>query len=82
MSNLRKKASQTIQWPPTSPRLHETDEERGARLISEAEAKRVSDSIDRQLEVDRLRKKQMHGPKILLLGMWFIVTWENIDSMY
>lgn len=54
--------------------MHETDEERGARLTSEAEAKRVSDMIDRQLEVDRLRKKQMQGPKILLLGRLFIVT--------
>ncbi|KAF9480954.1 G-alpha-domain-containing protein [Pholiota conissans] len=68
MASLRKKASQTVQWPPTSPRVNETEEERGARLRSEAEAKRVSDMIDRQLDADRQRRKQMQGPKVLLLG--------------
>ena len=62
------KRSQTVQWPPV-PSPDETEEERRVRLAAESEAKRVSDVIDRQLEVDRQRRKERRGPKILLLGM-------------
>ncbi len=61
------KRSQTVQWPPV-PSSDETEEERRVRLAAESEAKRVSDVIDRQLEVDRQRRKERRGPKILLLG--------------
>lgn len=51
--------------------LHEgeTDVEKKARLKAEAEAKRISDSIDQQIEQDRLRRERETGPKILLLGV-------------
>ncbi|KJA26908.1 hypothetical protein HYPSUDRAFT_36075 [Hypholoma sublateritium FD-334 SS-4] len=61
------KRSQTVQWPP-APSPDETEEERRVRVAAESEAKRVSDMIDRQLEVDRQRRKERRGPKILLLG--------------
>lgn len=66
------KRSQTVQWPP-APSPDETEEERGVRLAAESEAKRVSDTIDRQLEVDRQRRKERRGPKILLLGQ----SWDH-----
>jgi len=54
-------------WPPI---LHEgeTSLERKERLSAEAEAKRINDMIDRQIEQDRLRREKDIGGKILLLG--------------
>ncbi|KAF8956308.1 guanine nucleotide binding protein, alpha subunit [Flammula alnicola] len=65
--SLRKKSSRTA-WPPVAIRADENEEERRARLTNESEAKRVSDMIDRQLDAERQRKKQVAGPKVLLLG--------------
>ncbi|KAI0827068.1 G-alpha-domain-containing protein [Trametes gibbosa] len=52
-----------------APPPNETDEERQARLAAEAEAKRISDAIDEELQ--RQAKAERRGPtpvKILLLG--------------
>jgi guanine nucleotide-binding protein subunit alpha len=46
----------------------ETGLEKKARLKAEAEAKRVSDNIDKEIERDRQRRRREAGPKILLLG--------------
>lgn len=56
-----------IEWPP---RLHdgESDVERKARLKAEAEAKSISDKIDKEIDKDRVRREREAGPKILLLG--------------
>ena len=62
------------QWPPVSMRDNETDEERRQRLNDEAEAKRVSDKIDRQLDQDRQQRSKSVGPKILLLGTRYSFT--------
>ena len=52
-----------------APPPNETDEQRQIRLAAEAEAKRVSDAIDEELQ--RQAKAEKRGPKlvkILLLG--------------
>jgi guanine nucleotide-binding protein subunit alpha len=52
------------------PPPNESPAEREARLFDEANAKRVSDSIDEELERQRMAEKR--GPKaikVLLLGM-------------
>jgi guanine nucleotide-binding protein alpha-1 subunit len=52
------------------PPPNESYAERQARLLEEAKAKRLSDSIDDELEKQRLAEKR--GPraaKVLLLGM-------------
>ncbi|KAF8882175.1 guanine nucleotide binding protein, alpha subunit [Gymnopilus junonius] len=58
----------SLSWPPVLVRDDETEEERRLRLGEEAEAKRVSDNIDRQIETERQQKRKTAGPKILLLG--------------
>ncbi|KDR68446.1 hypothetical protein GALMADRAFT_231412 [Galerina marginata CBS 339.88] len=63
------KTQATLVWPPVLIREDETEEERKLRVGDEAEAKRVSDTIDRQIEVDRqVKSKTAQGAKILLLG--------------
>jgi guanine nucleotide-binding protein subunit alpha len=54
-------------WPPIL-QSGETGLEKKARLKAEAEAKRVSDNIDKEIERDRQRRRREAGPKILLLG--------------
>lgn len=55
-------------WPPHPP-PNETEEAARMRMEEEAEAKRVSESIDRALQVEREQFKKRHtGAKILLLG--------------
>ncbi|KAK2465615.1 hypothetical protein APHAL10511_002507 [Amanita phalloides] len=55
-------------WPPHPP-ANESEDAARVRLEEEAEAKRVSESIDRALLAEReLVKKQSSGPKLLLLG--------------
>ena len=52
-----------------APPPNETEEQREARLAAEAEAKRISDAIDEELQ--RPAKAETRGPKpvkILLLG--------------
>ena len=52
-----------------APPPNETEEQREARLAAEAEAKRISDAIDEELQ--RQAKAEKRGPKpvkILLLG--------------
>jgi guanine nucleotide-binding protein subunit alpha len=52
------------------PPPNETSTEREARLIDEAMAKRLSDSIDDELEKQRIaEKKSPAAIKVLLLGM-------------
>ncbi|CDO74902.1 hypothetical protein BN946_scf184988.g9 [Trametes cinnabarina] len=51
------------------PPVNETEHERIARLQREADAKRVSDSIDEQLKADRERmRKSKQDIRLLLLG--------------
>jgi hypothetical protein len=51
------------------PPKHETDEQRTERLHAEAEAKRISDEIDEQLNRERQAAKKAPKPiKLLLLG--------------
>ncbi|OCH94427.1 G-protein alpha subunit [Obba rivulosa] len=51
------------------PPATETDHERALRLQREADAKRISDSIDEQIRADRERyKKSKQDVKLLLLG--------------
>lgn len=57
----------------TAPPPNETDEERHIRLEAEAEAKRVSDAIDNELQMEeKARKKAGEIVKILLLGSYNI----------
>lgn len=55
-------------WPPPLP-PDESEEARAVRLTTEEEAKKVSDSIDQSISVDRERRKRTPSTKILLLGM-------------
>jgi hypothetical protein len=56
-------------WPPHPP-VNESEEAARTRMEEEAEAKRVSESIDRALLAEREQlKKHYSGAKILLLGM-------------
>jgi guanine nucleotide-binding protein subunit alpha len=49
---------------------NESPAERQARLLDEAKAKRLSDSIDDELEKQRIAdQKRPRGLKVLLLGM-------------
>ncbi|KAF4616777.1 hypothetical protein D9613_008643 [Agrocybe pediades] len=66
MPIVRKKSNP--KWPPVVIREGETDVEKRARLQEEAEAKRVSDQIDQQIEQDRQRRTKFKGAKVLLLG--------------
>ncbi|KIL62254.1 hypothetical protein M378DRAFT_81501 [Amanita muscaria Koide BX008] len=68
MSALKQPRKATSTWPPHPP-MDESEEESRVRLEQEAEAKRVSDNIDRALAVEREQlKKKESGAKILLLG--------------
>lgn len=52
-----------------SPPVNETPEEKDAREHAEAEARRISDSIDEQLRQERCALKKKKKPvKVLLLG--------------
>jgi hypothetical protein len=68
---VAKKSSRT-QWPPVSIRDDETDAETRLRLNDEAEAKRISDEIDRQLDHERQQRSKVVGAKILLLGSYHV----------
>jgi hypothetical protein len=50
-----------------APPPNETPDQREARLLSEQEAKRISDAIDEDINRQRTAKKSKHV-KILLLG--------------
>ena len=53
-----------------APPPNETAEDRQARLRAEAEAKRISDAIDEELQQQRNAERRAARPiKILLLGM-------------
>lgn len=67
-------------WPPV---LHEdeTEVDKKARLKTEAEAKRVSELIDRQIEQDRQEKERDPGGKILLLGVLSLAD-SNLTLIY
>ncbi|CCM02500.1 uncharacterized protein FIBRA_04602 [Fibroporia radiculosa] len=55
-------------WPPHPP-PGETDLERAVRLEEEKEAKRISDAIDHDLELDKVEwRKRKYHTRILLLG--------------
>ena len=59
----------------TAPPPNETEDERRIRLEVEAEAKRVSDAIDQQLQMEeKARKKSGDIVKILLLGTFAVVS--------
>ena len=64
------KAVRKATWPPLLPSSGESSEEARIRSEREAEAKRISDSIDRALSAEREQlKKRASDAKILLLGM-------------
>lgn len=71
MSLVKKKSRTAISWPLVTIPENETEEQRRARLSQEAQAKRVSDKIDNQLEAERQQKTKYAGPKILLLGAYY-----------
>ncbi|KAH8097053.1 G-alpha-domain-containing protein [Cristinia sonorae] len=52
----------------TAPPPDETDQQRQARLIAEAEAKRISDAIDEEIQQQERLAKKGQVVKILLLG--------------
>ncbi|KAF9028177.1 G-alpha-domain-containing protein [Hymenopellis radicata] len=61
------RASTDIPWPPpTAPDANE--EARLARLQNEAEAKKVSEAIDRAITSEKEQRKKQAGVKLLLLG--------------
>ena len=62
---VRRKSS-NLSWPPVLNEM-ETEDEKRTRMKNEAEAKRISETIDRQIEQDRQDRKSQ-GVKILLLG--------------
>ncbi|KAH9926690.1 guanine nucleotide binding protein, alpha subunit [Fomitopsis serialis] len=63
-----------------TPRTHESDEDRRARLSAEEEAKRLSDMIDEELRAqERAEKKGPKPIKILLLGK--STTLKNFQLM-
>lgn len=54
-----------------APPLNETPADREARLLAEAEAKRISDAIDEELQQQHRAEKKGPKPiKVLLLGEW------------
>lgn len=59
-----------VVWPPPLPQ--ESAAEKTLRLQKEAEAKRISDSIDAALNAEREQKKRAVYVKILLLGGCFL----------
>lgn len=66
---MLKSNSRKAVWPPHPP-ANESEEASRTRMEEEAEAKRVSESIDRALLAEREQFKKRHtGAKILLLGM-------------
>ena len=68
MPMLKSNSRKTV-WPPHPP-PNESEEASRTRMEEEAEAKRVSESIDRALLAEREQFKKRHtGAKILLLGM-------------
>lgn len=56
-------------WPPYPPNA-ETELEKAVRLEEEKEARRVSDSIDHELELEKqeMRARRRHQTRVLLLG--------------
>ena len=82
------KGSRENVWPPPPP-AGESELERAVRVEEEREAKRVSDAIDRALEVERaaLKKRQKSEIRLLLLGeyslssscfcLWGARTWAR-----
>ena len=57
------------QWPPIEDFSNETPAQREERLSHEREAKRISDEIDAQLEVEKTeRRKRRPDIRIILLG--------------
>lgn len=53
----------------TAPPAHETESDRQARLAAEAEAKRISDAIDEEIQAEERAAKKCPIVKMLLLGM-------------
>ncbi len=63
------RASTDMSWPPpTAPDASE--EARLARLQKEAEAKKVSEAIDRAITSEKEQRKKQAGVKLLLLGVY------------
>ncbi|KAF9530040.1 guanine nucleotide binding protein, alpha subunit [Crepidotus variabilis] len=64
---VKRRAPQAPEWPPALDES-ETPEEKKNRLKAEAEARKVSEMIDKQLEQERTQRLKKNGGKILLLG--------------
>jgi hypothetical protein len=54
-------------WPPIQ-HDGETDLGKQAQRNAEAESKRISDNIDKEIKLERLKRERETGPKVLLLG--------------
>lgn len=52
-----------------APPPNETPTQRDQRLAEEKKAKEISDSIDEEINVQRLAEKKENPVKVLLLGM-------------
>ncbi|KAF8716015.1 hypothetical protein AX14_012498 [Amanita brunnescens Koide BX004] len=77
-----KSTSRKSVWPPHPP-PNESEEATRMRMEEEAEAKRVSESIDRALLAEReLLKKRHSGAKILLLGMSSSPSFTSLYSFF
>lgn len=61
------------------PPPNETEEQKQARMAAEAEAKRISDAIDEELQRQAKAEKRAPKPvKILLLGQSESGTWHGL----
>ena len=68
-------------WPPP-PSPDETDSEKTRRVAKEMEAKRVSDTIEQAIDLERAeRRKRQADTKILLLGRLFnyALLWSLLE---
>lgn len=61
------RTSTDVVWPP--PNIPDVDDDaRASRLQKEAEAKRVSEAIDRAIALEKDQRKKQTAVKLLLLG--------------
>ena len=70
-------------WPPIEDFPNETPAQREERLAHEREAKRISDEIDAQLEVEKTeRRKRRPDIRIILLGKFLSSLLHSLISPF